>query len=256
MRFERNFVASLILAGSFAGIGACRPTFNAANYADMASLFKAAMAQYNAKHYDNAAKAFERLTVELPARDARVPVAFFYLAKSQEKTGGRLLAAKSYSRIYEQFPDDTLADDGLYLSGLAYQAMWRKPELDAEYGSSALTQFNTLQALYPNSPFAARAAQQVAKLDEWFATKDYLTGTHYIKRKAYDSAIIYFKDVIRLHPTAPRARDAYLALHSAYLDINYKDDARDLCNDMRKAYPSDRDVLRECGPAPPATASQ
>jgi len=256
MRMKRNLVGWLILVGTLAGIGACKPAFNAATYPNMDALLKAAMAQYNAKHYDNAAKAFERLTVELPARDARVPIAFFYLGKSQEKTAGRLLAAKSYSRIYEQFPDDTLADDGLYLSGLAYQAMWRKPELDAEYGTNALTQFQTLQGLYPNSPFAAKAAQQVAILDQWFATKDFLTGTHYLKRKAYDSAIIYFKDVIKLHPTAPKARDAYLKLHEAYLDINYKDDARDLCTDMRKAYPSDRDVLRECGSAPAPVATQ
>jgi outer membrane protein assembly factor BamD len=103
------------------------------------------------------------------------------------------LPAKSYSRIYEQFPEDTLADDGLYLSGMAYKAMWRKPELDAEYGQSALTQFRTLLALYPNSSLLPRGGQQMATLDEWFATKDYLTGTHYLKRKAYDSAIIYFK---------------------------------------------------------------
>jgi outer membrane protein assembly factor BamD len=216
-------------------------------YADMDSLYKAALTEYNAKRFDNAAKAFERLTTELPPRDSRVPLSFFYLGKSQEKSGDKLLAAKSYSRIYEQFPDDTLADDGLYLSGLAYQALWRKPQLDAEYGQSALTQFQTLQALYPNSTFSPKAGVQMAKLDEWFATKDYLTGEHYLKRKAYDSAIIYFKDVIRLHPAAPRTRDAYLRLHEAYLAINYKDDARDLCDNMRKAYPSDRDVLRECG---------
>ena len=247
MRLRRMLTVAAVVAGLGAGVEACRPAFNAATYGDVASLFKAAMKEYNAKHYDNSAKAFERLTTELPARDARVPLAFFYLAKSQEKSGDRLLAAKSYSRIYEQFADDTLADDGLYYSGLAYQAMWRRPELDAEYGQSALTQFQTLQALYPNSPFVRKANQQVARLDEWFATKDFLTGTHYLKRKAYDSAIIYFKDVIRLHPAAARVRDAYLRLHEAYTAINYKDDARDLCDSMRKAYPADRDVRRRCG---------
>jgi outer membrane protein assembly factor BamD (BamD/ComL family) len=97
---------------------------------------------------------------------------------------------------------------------------------------------------------------QLAKLDEWFATKDYDTGYHYLKRKAYDSAIIYFKDVIRLHPEAKKTREAYLRLHDAYQAINYREDARDLCVEMRKAYPEDRDVSRECGPAPAATASQ
>jgi len=256
MRLRRILTVAAIVAGLGAGVEACKPAFSAGTYPDMESLFNAAMREYNAKHYDNSAKAFERLTTELPARDPRVPIAFFYLAKSQEKSGDRLLAAKSYSRIYEQFPEDTLADDGLYLSGLAYEAMWRKPELDAEYGQSALTQFQTLQALYPNSPFVPKANQQIAKLDEWFARKDYLTGTHYLKRKAYDSAIIYFKDVIRLHPAAAITRDAYLRLHDAYTAINYKDDARDLCENMRKAYPSDREVLRECGAGATPVASK
>src|SRR6266487_2953167 len=160
----------------------CKATFNPAIFTDMNTLFNAAMSQYNAKHYDNAAKAFERLTTDLPPRDSRVPLAFFYLGKSQDKIGERLLAAKSYSRIYEQFPDDTLADDGLYSSGLAYKAMWRRPELDAEYGQSAITQFQTLQALYPNSPFVPKATEQLGILDELFATKDFLTGAHYLKR--------------------------------------------------------------------------
>lgn len=235
---------------------ACKPVFNAATYPDMDSLYKAAMAQYNGHHYDNAAKAFERLTTELPPRDPRASVAFFYLAKSQEKNGEHLLAAKSYSRIYEQFPEDTLADDGLLLSGLAYEAMWRKPNLDATYGQSAMTQYQTLLGLYPDSPVVPRVNQQLSKLDEWFATKDYDTGIHYLKRKAYDSAIIYFKDVIRLHPTAAKSREAYLALHDAYKAINYKDDARDLCDAMRKAYASDREVNGTCGAAPAAVTSK
>lgn len=250
MRPGRILVVMALLAG------ACKPAFNAANYPDVDTLFKAAMAQYNAKHYDNAAKAFERLTTELQARDPRMPVALFYFGKSQDENGDRLLAAKTYSRIYEQFPEDTLADDGLFQSGLAYQSMWRKPVLDAQYGESALTQFQTFMALYPNSPLAPRVGTQMSKLDEWFAEKDYENGTHYLKRKAYDSAIIYYKDVIRLHPAAAITRQAYLRLREAYLAINYKDDARDLCDAARKAYPSDGDIARQCGPAAAPVVAQ
>src|SRR5437763_9601915 len=127
----------LTLAAIGGALVACKPVFSPEKYPVVNSFFKAAMERYEHKHYDDAAKAFEKLTTDLPARDPRVPIAYFYLAKSQEKNGERLLAAKSYSRIYEQFPDDSLADDGLYLSGLAYKAMWRRPELDAEYGQSA-----------------------------------------------------------------------------------------------------------------------
>jgi outer membrane protein assembly factor BamD len=247
---------SFLVVAAIAGTAACRPVFNAGAFGSTEELQRAAMAEYNAKRWENAARAFERLTTELSPRDPRISEAYLYLARSQEKRGDHLLAAKSYSRIYELMPQDTLADDALLASGIAYEKMWRKPVLDSEYGENAMTQFQTLEGLYPDSPLIPRAKQHLVKLDEWFATKDYETGYHYLKRKAYDSAIIYFKDVIRLHPNAKKTREAYLRLHDAYDAIRYREDARDLCVEMHRIYPNDRDVRDECGPAAPATASQ
>ncbi len=248
---SRRFLVVTVLA-----LAACKQPFNAGAYGSTEALYAGAMKEYNAKRWDNATKAFERLTTELSPRDPRISIAYYYLGKAQEKKGDNLLAAKSYSRVYELLPQDTLADDALLASGIAYQHMWRKPVLDAEYGQDAITQFQTLQSLYPESPLLGRADAQLKKLDEWFAIKDYETGYHYLKRKAYDSAIIYFKDVIKLHPNASKTREAYLRLHDAYKAINYKEDMRDLCDSMRKAYPNDREVRDVCGPAPAAQASQ
>jgi outer membrane protein assembly factor BamD len=244
----------LLLLAALSGL-ACKPTFNAGAFSSTDELYAAAMKEYNARHFDNSSRAFERLTTELSPRDPRIALAYYYLAKSQEKQGDNLLAAKSYSRIYELLPQDTLADDALYLSGLAYSKMWRKPVLDAEYGENALTQFQSLAGLYPNSPLIPKVDEQLARLDEWFATKDFETGNHYLKRKAYDSSIIYFKDVIKLHPEAKKTREAYLRLLDAYHAINYKEDARELCDQMRTKYPNDREVKDACGPAPAAQAS-
>ncbi len=248
MRLSRVFVL-LTLASM-----ACKPAFNAGGFPNTEALYEAAMREYNAKRYENAVHAFERLTTELSPRDARIGTAYLYLGRSQEKRGDHLLAAKSYSRIYELLPQDSLADDALYASGLAYKKMWRKPVLDAEYGQNAITQFQTLESLYPESSLIPKADAQLRQLDEWFAEKDFATGYHYLKRKAYDSSIIYFKDVIKLHPNAKKTRDAYLRLHQAYAVINYKEDAKDLCTEMRKNYPGDREVSDACG-APPAVAA-
>ncbi|HVF41059.1 MAG TPA: outer membrane protein assembly factor BamD [Gemmatimonadaceae bacterium] len=246
--------ARFIILAAVLAVSACKPVFNPGTFTTTEDLYKAAMVEYQAQRWENAVKAFERLTADLPPRDPRASLAHYYLAKSQEKRGDHLLAAKSYSRIYETAPQDSLADDALLASGIAYKRMWRKPVLDAEYGENAMTQFQTLQGLYPNSPLLTQANSQLSELDEWFATKDYETGYHYLRRKAYDSAIIYFKDVIRLHPAAKRTRDAYLRLHEAYRAINYKDDARDLCDAMRKAYPTDREVRSACGAAVTASS--
>lgn len=235
---------------------ACKPAFNVTTYKDNPDrLWQVANAEYKAGRFDNAAKAFEQLTLQLTARDPRLPLSYYYLAQSQTRNGEYLLAAGTYNRLIDAFPQDTLVDDAFFLSGKAYEHEWRLPQLDATYGKSAVTAFESLLTAYPDSPFAPRAKSELAKLDEWFAEKDYDTGYLYLKRKAFDSAIIYFKDVIRLHPNAPKTRDAYLRLLEAYRAIKYTEDARDLCDAMRKAYPSDREVNNDCGPAPATPAT-
>jgi outer membrane protein assembly factor BamD len=134
--------------------------------------------------------------------------------------------------------------------------MWRKPALDAQYGQTALATYRSMLELYPDSPLAPQAEQEIQRLLEWLATKDYLTGMHYARRKAPDSAILYFKDVIKNYPETARARDAYLRLVEVYRSINYRDDARDACATLQQKYPSDREVRSLCGAAPAATVAK
>jgi len=248
MTFRTTFAALALFCA------ACKPEFDPKTYPSADKLYDVAVREYSAKHWENAGKAFEKLTTDFGIRDPRLPAVYYYLGQSQANQRLDLLAAATFNRLVDAFPQDTLVDDALFLSGRSYQRLWRKPALDAQYGQSALTAFQSLLTVSPDSPFAARATAALKKLDEWFAIKDYDTGYLYLKRKAYDSAIIYFKDVIRLHPNAGKTREAYLRLHEAYRAIRYNDDARDLCDAMRKTYSSDREIRSICGPGTAAVA--
>lgn len=257
-RFFRQplVVVTCILAGVFAGgLTACHREFDPKRYPNTEDLYNAGIREFNAHHWENAIKAFQQLTNDLPARNSFLPLSYYYLGLSQEHDGDHLLAAQSLSHIGEQFPEDTLAPLALFQAGIAYSKMWKKPTLDPQYGRSAMERFETLVALYPETPYVARANVEIARLDNLFAEKDYGIAHSYRRRHAYDSAIIYYKDVIRLHQNAPITRQAYLELHETYKTIKYDDDARDLCTDMLKAYPNDREVTSRCGSASSAAAS-
>ncbi len=254
MPFVRR-LRSLTFAGVALLAAACSRGFEVRRFeGNNERLFNASLAEHRRRRWENAAAGFERLTTALPARDTLLPRSYFYLADSHARRSEHLLAAQSFQRLAESFPDDSLADDALFGAGRAYQRLWRKPALDAQYGQQAIATFRTLLSAYAASPLRDQAARRIADLDQWLATKDYDSGMHYFRRKAYDSAIIYFKDVVRDYPQTPKAKEAYLRLHASYRRIRYAEDAREVCDTLRQRYPADRDVRRACGTAPVSAA--
>ncbi|MCU0625345.1 MAG: outer membrane protein assembly factor BamD [Gemmatimonadaceae bacterium] len=215
-------------------------------------LFTAGVRELRAKRWDNAVAAFEKLTTDLAQRDTLLPRAHLLLGDARTGRQEHLLAAQSYSRLAEGWPEDTLAPEALLRSARSYQKLWRSPEHDAGYGQTAQATFRTLMAVYPDARQVKDAQRELATLDQWFASKEYLTGYYYLRRKAYDPAIIYFKSVITNHPETPRVRDAYLRLVESYRAIRYAEEATEACTALRGKFAQDAEVRRVC-PAPPAT---
>ena len=238
-----------------AGMAACRSPLDIKKYQSQPEKLYAASYQAYKKHrWDDAVAGFEKLTLDLPAHDTLLAPSYYYLGEAHNHKAEPLLAAQAFSRLADAFPDDSLAAPGLFKAGQAYEKLWHRPDLDATYGQSALAEYQTLLALYPSSPLKDRADVRVAHLQEWFAEKDYDNGLHYYHRKAYDSSIIYLKDVVKNYPNVPITRSAYLLLVSAYRAIRYTEDAADVCNTLRITYPQDAEVRAKCGGAPTTTA--
>lgn len=258
MTTSSRFRASLLVA--CLGVAACSQGFQTRKYSTTQALFTAAKAEFNKKKWDNAITGFERLTLDLSARDTLLPLAHYYLGQAHDKRGEHLLAAQSFNRLAESFSDDTLADDAIFAAGESYAAMWRDPQLDPTYGDLAQSQYRLLGSLYPESPLKVKADAAVLHIDELKASKDYETGQHYVRRRAFDSAIIYYKDVVRNYPATNKSRDAMLRIVEVYRrpEMNYKEEAKEMCTALEGAYPGDKDVAKLCPPekaAAPAAAA-
>jgi outer membrane protein assembly factor BamD len=250
--FARWRLAALLILVS--AVAACRPAFQLRRYTTDTALYEAGLRELERRRWDNAVAAFERLTTTLPARDTLLPRSFWHLAKAQQGRRDWLLAAQSFTRLVEGFPEDTLADDALIEAARSYRRLWRKPTLDSQYGETALATYRQFLGLYPDSPLTTSAAKELRELEEWFAIKNYEIGQHYLRRKMYDSAIIYFRDVMRLYPDTPTAKRAGLSMVQAYRSIRWNDEAKEVCTTLRQRYPTDEEVRRACGEVTAAVA--
>ena len=211
-------------------------------------LYKAGVDQMAKHRWENAILVFEKLATDLPARDTLLPHVQFNLGTARSGNLEHLLAAQAFTKVAENYPEDSLADDAMYESAREYQKLWRSPELDSQYGTTAQATFRTLVAVYPDSPKRKDAEKQLAALEEMFATKEYLAGFYYLRRKAYDPAILYFKAVVNTYPESMKAKDAYLRLVESYRIIRYKEEAAEACATLRKRFATDAEVQKTCPP--------
>jgi len=248
MTRSTSVVRAAVLVAVFAVAAACRPGFQPRSYPSSGALFNASLAEYNKKRYDNAVSGFERLTLDLSARDTLLPLAHWYLAHAHEMKLEHLLAASSYARLAESFPDDSLAPQALLLAGDSYAEIWRRADLDATYGDLAQIQYRQLTAIYPDSPLRKRAEQASLDIDEKKALKDYLVGLHYVRRRAYESSLIYFKDVVKNYPLTKVAHDALMEMVVVYRrpELKYLPEAAETCVTLRTAYGGEAAIAALC----------
>src|SRR5882762_4572514 len=212
-----------------------------------------AMTHYRRGDYHRALLVLQRLSFEFGPSQPEAVVARYYMAECYFQTGDRVQAAHEFRKVADEFPTSEYAPLALLRAGDSNLRLWRRAELDPTYGETALSIYQELAGRYPDSDAAARARPHVRRLQNQFAEKTYKNGMFYLRRKAYDSAIIYFKDVIANYPHAGRTPDALLRLVDSYRAIGYKEELQETCAHLRRFYPNANGLGRSC-PSPAGAA--
>ena len=224
-------VCGVLLASS------CSNRLDPSQYPTPEALYDVSMAAFENGNCGNAEIGFQRLSYDLPVRDPRRAAVRYRLAECHFMGNRFLEAAREYRRVADEHAQDSVAPLALLRAGDANARLWRRPELDATYGLSALTVYSEVLTRYPQSPAATDARERVGVLNEQFASKAYKTGVFYYRLKAYDSAIIYFRSLVAEYPQTSFASEALLRLVDAYEQIGYEEDKQDMCLQLQRYYP-------------------
>jgi len=248
--------ALLLLAGCGGGRGrtdsAPAPvSATGASAATVDSLWRQAEQAVHHGKWGDAQKLLDRINLEFSPGDPRVGRAHYYLGEALFAQNRQLEAAREFRRASDETPNDPIAPEALLRLGDVYADLWRRPELDPTYGQTALSTYQELMNRYPGSSAAKRGQLRIAELNERFATKEFKAGMFYFRLKAYDSAILYLKDVVATYPKAAIVPEALVKLVQAYKALGYREDVQETCGYIRRFHPRAPQVGEVC-PSKPA----
>lgn len=239
--------------GGRSGRGPASPAPVSASSALLDSLWRGAEAAVRHGKWSDATKLLDRLLLELPPGDSRIARAHFYLGEAHYAQGRHLEAAREFRKASDETPNDPIAPEALLRLGDVYSDLWRRPELDPTYGQTALATYQELLNRYPNAAAAKRAQLRINELNERFAYKAYKSGMYYFRLKAYDSAILYLKDLVATYPKAAVVPEALVKLVQAYKTLGYREDVQETCGYIRRFHPRTPGAKEVC-PTEPAGA--
>jgi outer membrane protein assembly factor BamD len=210
------------------------------------SLWLAAEARLAEEEWNDAAVIYQRLMLELPRGDRRLAASRLALGEARMGQKSYLQAVREFRRTADEHPTDSLAAVGLLRAGDGYAKLWRRPELDPTYGAQAIATWQELLTRYPESPEATAGRDRIRGLEEWYAVKSYKAAEFYLKYKAYDSAILYLKDLVARYPGASVVPEALGKLVGAYRELGYVEDIEEVCGYFRSTHPEAAQLAEAC----------
>lgn len=203
---------------------------------DAEALYEQGVAHYEAEEWDDAIETLEHLLAVYPGY-GRAAQARYYLSKSLHGNEDYLSAVSEYVRILNRGVGDSLVPMASLGICEAYAARSPIPARDQTYTRQALTSCQEVVRDHASLPEAARARDLVAEMRLKLATKDFLTGEFYMRRRLHDSAIQYFEEVVASYPETPMAPRALQQIYEAYTAIGYDDLAQEARDRLVSNYP-------------------
>lgn len=244
----RPRVRLLFMSSAVLLFGACAS--RGPTYLNMTAdeLYQAGRVAHDERKWDDAIPPLERMAIVAPG-DPRVEEARYLVADAHFNKKEYVTAATEFTRLATDYPGGELSEQSRFRACEAYYELSPRAELDQEYTHAAINHCQALVGAFPNGEHAERANNLIGELREKLAEKDLLNAEFYFRRRAYDSAILAFEELIAQHPRSSAAPAALLKIIEAYDKIGYVEDAQAARDRLLREYP-DSEEAREAEKIP------
>lgn len=148
---------------------------------------------------DKAIEIFKKVTENAPY-SKHAPMAQFKIGQAYKKAGSFDEAIVEFRVLVDTYPESELVDDAKYeIAYCTYKASL-KPHYDQTPTDAAIKQFEEFAEQEADETLTVEAEEALRDLKEKKAESLYEVAAFYEKRKQYQSALIYYNEVLETYP--------------------------------------------------------
>lgn len=219
-----------------------------------AGLFEWAQERFDAADWGAAENGFRDFLLSEPL-SSLADSAQYMLAESRYRDERYVEAAETFSRLVNNRPTSSLADDAQL--GVCRSHWARSPELPLDQGQTeeTVSACQRLLELYPDSPLTEQASELRTRARHKLAAKRFRVGRWYFDHEAYQSANIYFEEILEEYPSAPVVPDVLARLYRSYLELGFDAEARNVRRRLLEEYGETQAAAEIRNEPPPGSRS-
>lgn len=162
--------------------------------------------------YDRAIEIYKKVVDNAPFGKLS-DQAQFKMAETMKDAGRFDEAAIAFQKIIEDYPDSPLQEKARFeMANAAYKASLQ-PAYDQAPTDKALKAFEDLTGMAADKGLTKEAEETIKRLKDKAAEKSFNTAEFYERIKRYDSAIVYYKDVMVRWPDSSCAETANIRIN-------------------------------------------
>ena len=194
-----------------------------------------AMKLFEKRDYLDARTQFRIITLNAPGSSI-VDQAQFYLAECHYHTKEFIVAAAEYEKILRLYSRSQYLDDAQYKIALCYFELSPKAALDQKYTMRAVEEFQKFLEEYPNSDLKEEASQKLEELRHKLAKKDYNNAELYRGLGYYESALVYYDEVLNRYYDTVYAEPAMFYKAEILHRLRRNDEAKEAIYQLMDRY--------------------
>jgi outer membrane assembly lipoprotein YfiO len=185
-------------------------------------VFAVGLAEREQENWSQAAEAFD-FALFSPAFN-RASEARLLLADAQFEQELYIESRSQYVRVIERWPADTVAVWAALGVCRSLASLSPITERDQTFTKQARLSCRQVAADFAGLVIGLTASQLADEMNLKLAEQDYQTGLHYLKRKLWDSALVYLEGVWTEYPETEWAPWALYQMIEAFGQIGYQSD--------------------------------